>query len=98
MPGPAIMGGPFILGRRVLLGKEYGLGGDLSPSRTCHRVFKIDFLTSGGVFFFSSTGDNVGMDENVRRRGRNGLVRFGLFFLPPSAAEAGVRGDIETSV
>ena len=56
---------------------------------------KIDFLTSDGVFFFFSTGDDVGEGENVRGAGCNGLGRF--FFLPPSAAEAGVRGDIKLS-
>ena len=84
------------MGRRVVLGKEYTLGGDVILFRTRNRVFKIDFLTSDGVFFFFSTGDNVG--ENERGGGRNGLVRFGLFFLPPSAAEAGVRGDIKLTI
>ena len=86
------------MGRRVLLGKEYVLGGDVTPVWTRNRVFKIDFLTSDGVFFFFSTGDDVGEGENVRGGGRNGLGRFWLFFLPPSAAEAGVRGDIKLTV
>ena len=89
MPGPAIMGGPFPLGRRDLLGKEYVLGGDVIPVWTRNRVFKIDFLTSDDVFFFFSTGDDVGEGENVREGERNGLGRFWLFFLPPSAVSMG---------
>ena len=64
------MGGPFPLGRRVLLDKEYVLNGAPVWTR------KIDFLTSDGVFFFFSTGDDVGEGENVRGGGRNGLGRF----------------------